>query len=50
MNRFGYIDPWEDVPAQFVPYDDALAGYQFGTGYRKYANAIYIARQRERGL
>lgn len=38
------IDPWEDVPTQFVPYDDALAGYQFGTGYGKYANAIYITR------
>lgn len=38
------VDPWEDTPTAFVPYAQAITGYQFTTGYGKYANSIYIGR------
>lgn len=38
------IDPWENTPTTFVPYDQAIVKYQFQTGYGTYKNSIYIGR------
>jgi len=38
------VDPWEDTPTAYVPYLEAITGYQFYTGYGTYENSIYIER------
>ena len=34
------VDPWEDTPDSFVPYDKAIAEYQFNTGLGTYTDSV----------
>lgn len=38
------LDPWENSRSIFVPYSQALNGYQFETDYGTYTDCIYFGR------
>ena len=39
-NEIKIVDPWEDTPSGFVPYDKAVVEYQFLTGKGTYTDSV----------